>query len=128
MRQARSLPAVACGRFPWSAAGDVVGASARLAREQGARCGHFTCVYATACRYQVTVTAPAQRRPPAHRSFPSAMSSSVRIELMALSAACSGWAKRRDSSDSASLMSMTASCPSADLLLDLARMLSARAS
>ncbi len=34
----------------------VASASARLARECGARCGHFICAYATACRYQVTVT------------------------------------------------------------------------
>ena len=32
----------------------VASASARLARECGARCGHFICAYATACRYQVT--------------------------------------------------------------------------
>jgi hypothetical protein len=36
----------------------VAGASARLARECGARCGHFTSAYAIACWYQVTVTGP----------------------------------------------------------------------
>jgi hypothetical protein len=34
----------------------VASASAKLARECGARCGHFICAYATACWYQVTVT------------------------------------------------------------------------
>ena len=34
----------------------VASASAMLARECGARCGHFVCAYATACWYQVTVT------------------------------------------------------------------------
>jgi hypothetical protein len=32
----------------------VASASARLARECAARCGHFISAYATACRYQVT--------------------------------------------------------------------------
>jgi hypothetical protein len=34
----------------------VASASATLARERGARRGHFTCAFATACRYQVAVT------------------------------------------------------------------------
>ncbi|MGD0604930.1 MAG: hypothetical protein ABSA53_15170 [Streptosporangiaceae bacterium] len=34
----------------------VAGASAMLARECAARCVHFISAYATACRYQVTVT------------------------------------------------------------------------
>ena len=36
----------------------VASASARLARECGARCGHFISAYATACRYQVTGSGP----------------------------------------------------------------------
>ncbi len=34
----------------------VASASARLARECGARCGHFISAYAIACWYHVTVT------------------------------------------------------------------------
>ena len=37
----------------------VASASATLARECGARCGHFISAYATACRYQLTATGSA---------------------------------------------------------------------
>ena len=55
-KAARSLPGGPAAGFPGQQRDDVASASARLARERGARCVHFTCAYATAGRYQVTVT------------------------------------------------------------------------
>jgi len=56
-KAARSLPGGGLRPVsPISSEVTVASASARLARERGARCGHFTCAYATACRYQVTIT------------------------------------------------------------------------
>jgi hypothetical protein len=55
-KAARSARSGGLRLVSWVSSGvTVASASARLARECGARCGHFIFAYATACRYQVTV-------------------------------------------------------------------------